>query len=100
MEPFIYILIGVVLGGVIGWLLGASKAVAAPVVDNRLEGELRQQLSQREVELIQLRNQQTQSASALAGAEAKHQAAERLLAEQKELHSKALMEAKAAQDKA
>jgi DNA recombination protein RmuC len=100
MEPLLYILLGVVLGGFIGWLLGTSKTVAAPVVDNRLEGELRQQLSQREMELIQLRTQQTQTSTALAGAEAKHQAAERLLAEQKELHVKALAEAKAAQDKA
>jgi len=99
MEPFLYILIGVVLGGVIGWLVGSRKAVAAPA-DNRLEGELRQQLTQREAELNQLRVQQNQSASALAGAEAKHQAAERLLAEQKELHSKAIADAKGAQDKA
>ena len=49
MEPFLYILIGVVLGGVIGWLVGSRKAVAAPA-DNRLEGELRQQLTQREAD--------------------------------------------------
>ncbi len=99
MEPFLYIFIGVMFGGVIGWLVGSRKAVAAPA-DNRLEGELRQQLTQREAELNQLRAQQTQSASALAGAEAKHQAAERLLAEQKELHAKAIADAKGAQDKA
>jgi DNA recombination protein RmuC len=97
---FLYIFIGLGLGMAIGWLLGTRKTTIAPVVDNRLEGELRQQLAQREMELIQLRVQQTQSASALAGAEAKHQAAERLLAEQKELHGKALAEAKLAQDKA
>jgi len=54
------------LGAVIGWLLGTRKTAAAPVADNRLEGELRQQVTQREAGLIQLRGQQTQAASALA----------------------------------
>lgn len=97
---FLYIFVGVVLGLVIGWLLGTRKVAAEPVADNRLEGELRQQLAQRDMELIQIRVQQTQSASALAAAEAKHAAAERLLAEQKELQAKALAEAKTAQEKA
>lgn len=97
---FLYIFVGVTLGLIIGWLLGSRRTVAEPVADNRLEGELRQQLAQRDIELIKLRSQQTQSASALAGAEAKHQAAERLLTEQKELHARALAEAKVTQDKA
>lgn len=99
MEPLLYIVVGAVVGLVIGWLAGSRKAAPAPA-DNRLEGELRQQLSQREAELNQLRGQQTQTSNALASAEAKHQAAERLLTEQKELHAKALSDAKAAQEKA
>ncbi|MEY4201435.1 MAG: hypothetical protein RLZZ265_3175, partial [Verrucomicrobiota bacterium] len=61
MEPLLYVLLGVVLGGVIGWLLGArfrSDRNDTPLAaTNLLEAELRQQLSQRDGELTRTRGQ-------------------------------------------
>src|SRR5438477_3503355 len=98
MTPLLYVLAGAALGGVIGWLIG-SRHSSAPT-DNRLEGELRQQLSQRETELAQSREQITQTKTSLATAQANQIAAEKLLAEQRTLHDRALSEAKIAQEKA
>lgn len=103
MSSAIYLLIGLTAGGliglVIGWLLGSRKQVVAPA-DARLENELRQQLTQREAELRQTNEQLTQSKTAVATAQANQAAAERILAEQKQLHEQTLREAKAAQEKA
>ncbi|HZF01230.1 MAG TPA: DNA recombination protein RmuC [Methylomirabilota bacterium] len=78
-------LIGVGLGILFGWLKWGGKRS-----DLRLENELRQQISQRESELIQLRGQIFEAGNARAAAEAKQAAAEKLLAEQRELQTKAL----------
>jgi DNA recombination protein RmuC len=86
------------LGFLIGWLVGGRRPTGAQ--DSRLEGELRQQLAQRETELTQTREQLSLSKTSLATAQANQAAAERLLAEQKQLHEQALRDAKAAQDKA
>ena len=91
--------IGSGLGLLIGWLIGSRKQIAAPA-DGRLENELRQQLTQRETELGQTREQASQSKTALATAQANQAAAERILAEQKQLHEQTLRDAKAAQEKA
>jgi DNA recombination protein RmuC len=103
MSNGAYLLIGLVagagLGWLIGWLFGSRKHAAAPT-DARLENELRQQLAQREAELSQTREQLTQSKTALATAQANQAAAEKILAEQKQLHEQTLREAKAAQEKA
>lgn len=85
------------LGFLIGWLVGSRKT--SPT-DNRLEGELRQQLAIRENELLQLREQASQTSAACAEAKAKCAAAENLLREQRALHEKALGEAKETQQKA
>jgi len=87
------------LGLVLGWLLGSRKPSAAPA-DNRLEAELRQQLAQRESELVQTRERLTETKSAFATAYANQVASEKILAEQKQLHEQTLREAKAAQEKA
>ena len=58
MSPMLYVLLGLALGLVIGWLLRALRQPAP--ADNRLETELRQQLAQRESELGQLRPQLTE----------------------------------------
>lgn len=102
MSVEILLMIGCfVVGGVIfffvGWLLGTHRPAPADV---RLENELRQQLSQRETELTELRSQLTDTGNARATAEAKHVAAETLLEEQQKLHEKALSEAKLIQAKA
>lgn len=98
MNPILYVVLGVVLGFVIGWLVRALRRPAA--ADTRLEAELRQQLGQRESELGQLRSQLTETGNARAAAEAKHAAAEKLTAEQRQVHDQSLREAKQAQDKA
>jgi DNA recombination protein RmuC len=89
MPIGIQILLALLLGGglgiFIGWLLwrGARS-------DSRLENELRQQIVQRESELDKLRGQISEAGNARAAAEAKQGAAEKLLAEQRELQEKAL----------
>ena len=98
MSPMLYVLLGLALGLVIGWLLRALRQPAP--TDNRLETELRQQLAQRESELAQLRPQLTETSNARAAAEAKQTAAEKLVADQRKLHDQSLREAKQAQDKA
>jgi len=87
------------LGLLIGWLIGSRQATAAPA-DGRLETELRQQLVQREAEWRQTAEGLTQCKTTLATAQANQAAAERNLAEQKQLHEQNLREAKAAQEKA
>ena len=87
------------LGLLIGWLIGRGRAPVAPP-DSRLENELRQQLTQREAELAQTREQLSQTNTSLATAQANQVAAEKFLAEQKQLHEQTLRDAKAAQEKA
>ena len=77
------------------WLRGRASTP-----DGRLEDELRQQLTQREAELNQLRNEAVQIKTALATAQANQSGAEKLLAEQRVLHERTLAEAKEAQAKA
>ncbi|HAO79961.1 MAG TPA: DNA recombination protein RmuC [Verrucomicrobia subdivision 3 bacterium] len=102
MPAGVYLLIGLALGGglglLVGWLLGRGRA-AAPA-DSRLENDLSQRLTQRESELAQTREQLSQSKTSLATAQANHAAAEKILAEQKQLHEQTLRDAKAAQEKA
>jgi DNA recombination protein RmuC len=95
---FIGLAVGVGLGGLIGWLLGGRRSPAP--ADARLETELRQQLAQRETEISQARSQLSLTQTALATAQANQAAAEKILAEQKQLHEQTLREARSAQDKA
>jgi len=99
MSPLIYLVIGLVLGAAIGWLLAALRRPTS-AGDDRLTAELHQQLTQRENELEQLRNNLGDARSAAATAQAQRDAAEKILGEQRALHDKTLVEAKAAQDKA
>ena len=87
------------LGLLVGWLLGSRKQTVAPA-DGRLENELRQQLAQRETDLGQTREQFSQTKTSLATAQANQATAEKVLAEQKQLHEQTLRDAKAAQEKA
>ena len=97
IQWLIAALVGGALGYLIGWFKGRSRA-AAP--DSRLENELRQQTAQRETELTQTREQLSQSRTSLATAQANQAAAEKLLAEQKQLHEQTLRDARVAQEKA
>jgi DNA recombination protein RmuC len=91
--------IGGLLGLLIGWLYGRGRGGAA-ASDSRLEAELRQQIAQRETELVREREQLAQTAAARAAAEAQKGSAERLLADLRQLHDQNLREAKQAQEKA
>ncbi len=86
------------LGWLIGWLMGRNRVPAA--ADSRLETELRQQLAQREAEVAAQREQHTQTMTSLATALANQAAAEKILAEHRQLHEQSLRDAKAAQEKA
>jgi DNA recombination protein RmuC len=104
MSAMNNLLIGFAIGGffcfIIGWLIGSRQRPASALSDDRLTDELRQQITQRESELTQLRSQLAEATNARAAAEAKQSAAEKLLAEQRVLHEKALQEAKELQTKA
>jgi DNA recombination protein RmuC len=95
VSPLIYLIAGVIGGGFVAAMIffvmrrGGSD-VTAP--DNRLENELRQQLTQRESDLRQLRSQLSEATNARATAEAKHAAAEKILVEQRALQDKALVD--------
>src|ERR1043166_4188676 len=103
MPAATYLVIGFAIGGVlffiIGWLAGSRRRPIAPA-DTRLEEELRQQVSQRDSQLTQLRSELTETSNARAAAEAKQTAAEKLLSERRAVHEKALQEAKELQTKA
>jgi len=93
MSNGAYIGIGLVIGGLLGfffgWLKGRGRAA---VPDSRLENELRQQVGQRETELTQIRAQLTETGNARAAAEARHAASEKMLAEQRALQDKTLID--------
>jgi DNA recombination protein RmuC len=101
MSTGAYLLVGLVAGGVLGFLLGwLYRRGQAVGPDDRLANELRQQLAQREAELAKLREQLTAATGAQATAEARRAAAEKLIADQRELYEKSLREAREAQEKA
>ena len=91
IQLLIALLVGGLLGFLFGWLYGRSRAVASPQ-DNRLENELRQQITSRETELMQLRAQLTETGNARAAAEAKFASSEKMLVEQRVLQDKALID--------
>jgi DNA recombination protein RmuC len=82
-------LIGAGLGFLFGWLKGWSRAV---MPDSRLENELRQQITQRETDLTQLRGQLAEATNSRAAAEASRAAAEKLASDQRVLQDKALID--------
>lgn len=89
MEPLLYLVFGIALGGVIGWLLGTRlrpERTEAPLATvNLIEAELRHQLGQREAELVQTRKELAEVSAGLAGTEARGQATERTLVEARQL---------------
>jgi DNA recombination protein RmuC len=104
MSGPIYLLIGFAVGGalcfVIGWLLGSRRPSSILPADNRIESELRQQVEKIEVEAGRLREQLAEVSNARAASDAQKSSADKLLADQKQLHERTMAEAKAAQDKA
>ncbi|MGY8655038.1 MAG: DNA recombination protein RmuC, partial [Verrucomicrobiia bacterium] len=107
MSPQAYLLIGIAIGALagfaIGWLLRSRKSVATPVetpTDTGLIDELKRQSDRATSETENLREKLSHADKALATAEANRGAAEKLLAEQKEIHTRALAEARSAQEAA
>lgn len=80
MDPLIYLLLGIALGGIIGWLLGArfrGERQESPLASvNLLEAELRQQLTHRDGELARTRSQLAEASAGLAATEARRSAAD------------------------
>jgi DNA recombination protein RmuC len=91
IQLLIALLVGGLLGFFLGWLYGRGRVVASPQ-DNRLENELRQQITSRETELTQLRTELTETGNARATAEAKFASSEKMLIEQRALQDKALID--------
>ena len=92
--------IGAVLGVFIGWLLGARKQTVAPS-DARLENmncanNWRSATTDR---VAQTRDQLSQSKTSLATAQAGQAAAEKILAEQRQLHEQTLRRSQASAGK-
>lgn len=81
LELLLVALAGVVVGGVIGWLV---RTLRPPAADTRIETELRQQLRQREIELTAARDAAAAAAAARAGAESSQAAAAQALVEARE----------------
>jgi DNA recombination protein RmuC len=101
MPPAAYLVIGLLIGAALGFLLGwLYRRGQAVMPDDRLANELRTQLTQRDSELAKLREQLTTATGGQAAAEASRAAAQKLVADQRELYDKALRDAKEAQDKA
>ena len=96
LQLFLAFLLGGGLGWLIGTLMARGKQTVAPASD-ALENELRQQLNQREGELIQLRSEVDSVKTSLATAQANLAASENLRTEQKQLHEHALAETKESQ---
>ena len=75
VQLAIAFLVGSGSGWLIGWLMARGKQPVAPA-DQRLESELRQQLSHRETELTQLRGEVGSLKTSLATAQANQASAE------------------------
>lgn len=107
MSPQNYLLVGLVIGAslgvTIGWLLAARKIQPlppGPPPDTGLIDELKRQTERATNESRDLQEKLSLSDKALATAEANRAAAEKLLADQREIHARALAEARDAQEKA
>ena len=100
MTDVLYLLLGLVMGGLLGGLIGWLFATRRTPLNDPLAAELRQQLTQRETELAQVREELVRTNTARATAEAGQSSAEKLLAVERQLNERQMLEAKQAQEKA
>jgi DNA recombination protein RmuC len=98
-TELVYLAGGLVLGALLGWVLRSLRP-SAPVVDQRLEQELRDQLERRDAEVAALRKELTTAHTERAAAEASRNAALQLVENQRSHYGEALAETKTAQEKA
>jgi DNA recombination protein RmuC len=98
-QLLVAFIVGSLAGLLIGWLVGRLRG-GSGAGSGVLEKELRQQISQRENEVTQLRVELTGASNARAAAEAGKTSAEKLVQEQRALHDRAMQEAKETQAKA
>jgi DNA recombination protein RmuC len=98
VPPLVYLIVGLALGGLIGWLIRATRP--APPADGKIEAELRQQMEKREAEIAQLRSALSQNETARVTAEAGVKSAEQSLREQREIQERAMRESREAQAQA
>jgi DNA recombination protein RmuC len=98
LQLLLAVLLGAAFGFALGWLL--KRAPAPVAADSGLKEELQRQAAEARAETAQLRAQLADSGQARAAAEARQSSAEHLLAEQRQIHERNLLEAKAAQEKA
>ncbi|HYR57758.1 MAG TPA: DNA recombination protein RmuC [Chthoniobacteraceae bacterium] len=89
--------IGVVFGGIIGWLLAKKAAAPAAGALQPLADELRQQLAAREAVQARLQSDLAAAQSALAGAQATQQALEKSSHEQRAENERTLALAREAE---
>jgi DNA recombination protein RmuC len=92
--------IGVSLGAIIGWLLGARKSAGAGTNLQPLIDELRERVAKAEQESTAARAQLSDEKARAAAAIAEREAAKQLVESQRELNEKALRETKEAHAKA
>jgi len=98
LQLLLAVLVGAAFGFALGWLL--RRGPAPVVADSGLKEELQRQAAEARAETAQLRGQLAEAGQARAAAEARQSSAEHLLAEQRQIHERNLLEAKAAQEKA
>ena len=84
MPAFVYLLLGLFLGGIIGWFVGLRSQSRSPDKD-RFERELKEQLTRGQAELETLRRDLNAAQSHRAASEASRTALTAELAESKEL---------------
>lgn len=84
--------VGLVVGGSIGWLAARTRSTPQPL-DARLEHELRQQISQTQTDLSSLREQLSGATESLAAARTREEVALRRVQELKAEHEQSQKEA-------
>jgi DNA recombination protein RmuC len=74
-TTIVFLILGLIVGGIVAWLIASSKAKSSEAVNN----ELRQQIIYKDAELAKIRSELTDEKQAKASIEARHQEAEKNL---------------------
>lgn len=79
MTNILFIILGAVIGGLIAWLFASSRLQGKAKSAEAVNGELRQQILQKDTELSKIRTDLTEEKQARASMDAKYQEAEKNL---------------------